>query len=124
MLTSVFEAFIKGPVPAVQVDELMRGWSFLNEEARASRLKGGTAVNIKLLADRCSPNANVPAVFVRAALIDALLQQGRLDRWREGNGLVEKVFEVAATFALPRGLENVDLNALVAAMRARRKGRA
>src|ERR1700722_414603 len=60
MLESAFGAFIKAPVPAVQVDDLRGVWSFLNEEARDSRLKGGTAVDIKLLADRCSPNANVP----------------------------------------------------------------
>ena len=71
---------------------------------------------MKLLADLCSPKANTFAVFVRAALIDALLQQGRLDRWREGKSLAEKVFEVAATFSLPRGAERADLDALVAAM--------
>lgn len=116
MRQSGFGAFIGEPVPAVQADDLRRVWSFLNEQARDTRFKGRTAVNMKLLADLCAPKADVLAVYFRATLIDALLQQGRLDRWREGNGLVERVFEVAATFSLPQGLESANLDALVAAM--------
>jgi len=116
MRESGFGAFIGAPVPAVKVDDLKRVWSFLNEQTRDTRLEGGTAVNMKLLTRLCSPNSNILAVYFRATLIEALLQQGRLDRLRKGEGLVERVFEVAATFALPRGPESVNLNALAAAM--------
>jgi hypothetical protein len=58
----------------------------------------------------------VLAVWFRAALVEILLEQGRLDRWREGNSLRDKVFEVAASFPLPRGLENADLDAFLVAM--------
>ena len=71
---------------------------------------------MKLLAGVCIANANVLAVFLRVTLIGALMQQKESDRWREGNGLRDKVFEVAATWPLPRGVENADLPAFVAAL--------
>jgi hypothetical protein len=49
-------------------------------------------------------------------LIQALLRQGQLDRWRDGSSLQDKVFEVAAKFPLPKGPAEADLDALVAAM--------
>src|SRR5450432_1609388 len=110
MSESGFGAFIGKPVPAVRVDDVRRIWSFLTEQARDTHFEGGTAVNVKLLADLCAPNANILAVYFRATLITALLQQGQLDRWRDGNSLLERVFEVAANFALPQGLENADLD--------------
>jgi hypothetical protein len=110
MSQSGFGEFVGKPVPAVWVDDVRRVWSFLTEQAR------GTGVNVKLLSDLCAPNANILAVYFRATLITALLQQGQIDRWRDGNSLLERVFEVAASFPLPKGLENVDLDAVVAAL--------
>jgi hypothetical protein len=119
MPESDLRASIGRPVPAVRAEEVRRVWSFLaSEQARHPRVHGGavSSVSLKLLASLCDPNANVLAVWFRAALVEILLQQGRLDRWREGDSLRDKVFEVAASFPLPRGLENADLDAFVAAL--------
>jgi hypothetical protein len=112
-------ASIGRPVPAVRADDVRRVWSFLaSEQARDTRVREGatSSVSLKLLAGLCDANANVLAVWFRATFVDALLQQGRLDRWREGNSLRDRVFEVAASFPLPRGQENADLDAFVAAL--------
>ena len=48
---SGFGAFRGKPVAAVQAGDLKRVWSFLNEQAHDTRFDGGTAVNIRLLAE-------------------------------------------------------------------------
>ena len=116
MPESGFRAFIGQQVPAVRVDDVRRIWSFLTEQAQNTHVKGGTGFNIKLLADMCSPNANTLAVYFRATLIMLLQAQGLLDRWRDGNSLQDRVFEVAASFPLPQGPGNVNPNAFVAAL--------
>ena len=119
MPESDLRASIEQPVPAVRADDVRRVWSFVaSEQARDTRVQGGTtrSVSLKLLAGLCDANANVLAVWFRATLVDVLLQQGRLDRWREGNSLRDRVFEVAASFPLRRGQENADLDAFVAAL--------
>jgi hypothetical protein len=109
----MFENFIGKPVPAVRTDDLKRVWSFLASEQRGVQ---GRSVSLKLLSGLCDSNADVMAGWFRATLVETLLQQGRLDRWREGNSLRGKVFEVAAGFPFPQGPENADLDALVAAL--------
>jgi hypothetical protein len=100
-------------VPAVRTDDLERVWSFLASEQGGGQ---GNSVSLKLLAGLCDSNADVLAVWFRATLVQTLLQQGRLGRWREGKSLRDKVFEVAAEFQFPRGPGNADLDALVAAL--------
>jgi hypothetical protein len=116
MPTSGFLPFIGGPVPVVNADDLKRVWSFLESETpRDSKGQRGTAaVDSKLLAGLCDKGADVLAVWSRAALIDGLLKQGRLDRWREGSSLRARVFELAASFPLPRGLEAADYDGFIA----------
>jgi hypothetical protein len=119
MTESYFRPFIGRPVPAVRAEDVRRVWSFLaSEQARHPRVHGGavSSVSLKLLGGLCDVNANVLAVWFRAALIETLLQQGPLEGWREGDSLRDRVFEVAASFPLPRGLENADLDAFVAAL--------
>jgi len=117
MPQSVFGAFRGKPVPIVQVEDLKRVWSFLSEQVRDAHSIGVPAVDVKLLTDLCGPNANVLAVFFRATLITALLQGGQLDQWRDANSLRDKVFELAASFPLPQGLENADVEAFLAALK-------
>jgi hypothetical protein len=119
MSESGFGAFIAQPVPAVRAGDVRRVWSFLVQLAqqnRDTRSQGGVAVNMRLLADLCEPNANVLAVYFRAILVKALMQQGRLDRWREGNSLRDSVFELVARFPLPEGIRDADLDAFVTAL--------
>jgi hypothetical protein len=110
---SALGAFIGRPVPAVRADDLERVWSFLASEQGGVQ---GRSVSLKLLAGLCASNADVLAVWFRATLVETLAQQGRLSRWREGNSLSGKVFEVAAGFPFPQGPGNADLDAFVAAL--------
>ena len=111
-LESVFLQSLGKPVPTVEADDVKRVWSFFAvEENRVP----GEAAGLNVLAGFCAANANVLAVF-RSTLVDILVRQGRLDRWRAGNSLRGKVFEVASRFPLPRGPENADLNGFIAAL--------
>ena len=113
---SGFVLFTGQPVPVVRVDDLTRVWSFLDQFIRDTRSQEGMAVNQSLLADLCEPNVNVLAVYFRAILVNHLAQQGRLDRWREKNGLRHSVFELAARFPLFEVPRDADLDAFVAAL--------
>jgi hypothetical protein len=114
MAENDLRAYIGRPVPAALAEDVKRVWSFMAAGGATS------SVSLKLLAGLCEANANVLAVSFRAMLVDILLQQSRLDRWRQGKNLSEKVFGVAASFPLPRGLENADPDAFIAALESSR----
>jgi hypothetical protein len=101
----------EAPVPVVRTADLKRVWTFLSENA-----KDHQGVDIKLLTGLCDKDVDVLAVWFRATLIDVLLKQRRLDRWREGNGLSTRLFELAASFPLPRGVAYADFNGFIAAI--------
>jgi len=118
MAESDFRASLGRPVPEVHADDLRRVWSFLAsmQAADTKAQEGANSVSLKLLAGLCDPHANVLAVSFRAMLIEILLRQGRLGRWRQGDSLTDRVFEITASFPLPQGLEKADLDALIAAL--------
>ena len=111
---SALKAFVARPVPTVRAEELRRVWSFLASDQ--SRIQAQRSVSLSVVAGLCGPKTDALAVWFRATLIQALLRRGRLDRWRDGSSLQDKVFEVAARFPLPKGPAEADLDALVAAM--------
>ena len=87
-----FAAFLAGPIPAVDPEDMRRIWP------QFEGLEGG--IDTKLLAKHCSAGANVIAVSSRVSLVKSLLQQGILNAWREGNSVQPRVFEVIATCSL------------------------
>jgi hypothetical protein len=111
---STLEAFVGRPVPTVRAEDLRRVWSFLASEQ--SEAQAQRSVSLNIVAGLCEPKADALAVWFRTTLIQALLQRGRLDPWRDGSSLRDKVFEVAAKFSLPKGPAEADLDAFVAAM--------
>jgi hypothetical protein len=114
---SYFERAMNEPVPTANSTDVRRIWSFLAlERARDALGQAGVSYSVQVLAEHCEASVNVLAVFLRATLVDALLQQGLLDGWREGNAPSDSVFEVAATFTLPRGLTEVDFQAFITAL--------
>jgi hypothetical protein len=112
---------LNGRVPEVKPDDIARVWSVLESEKERSRELGlntsGAAVGIcyRLLAEKCDVHYFL-AVFLRVALINGLLQDELLDRWRSEGGLNSRVFEVAAAFPLSRGLEDVDSGTFIRAL--------
>jgi hypothetical protein len=109
---SHLQAFVgsRTPVSTVRAGDVRRVWSILASQ------QAQTGISLDILAGLCEPKADALAVWFRASLIQALLHLGRLDPWRSGSTLQDKVFDVAATFPLPNGPAEADLDAFVAAM--------
>ncbi len=117
MSESAFRTLRGRAVPAVRADDVRHVSSFLaSRQGGDTPDQGGRSISLKLLSGVCDVNADVLSTWLRATLVDALRQQGRLDRWREGNSFRDRVFQFAAGFPLPRGLGNADFDAFVAAL--------
>jgi hypothetical protein len=78
------------PIPAVTPADLRGVWE-LTHKLRAD--VPGASFDIALLAEACGPGADVFAVWLRVALLKAMVSQGLL-------ALDEAVFDFAATFPI------------------------
>jgi len=52
-------------------------------------------------------------------MVRTLLEQGVLENWREDDGLSKVVFDAAATFPLPTGLQGLNASEFVAVLGGR-----
>ncbi len=106
-----------GPIPTVNPGDLRGVWELMSK-IRAEFLgnrqpePGLIGIDISLLAQACSPEANLLALWARGALLGILVDQGLLTSWQDGTQLDDAVFEVAATFPIP-GLDRFDADALL-----------
>ena len=111
------------PVPPVNADDLKRVWDVIssfagicqNPEAREPR--GAFGIDLRLLEPHCEPGSDVTAVSIRAFLLRGFLKVGLLDDWREGDGLRDTAFRVAATFPIEHGVERLDLTGFLERLR-------
>ena len=103
-MSPTLAAFLSGPVPNVDPEDIKRIWPLVTP------LEGGVGIDNRVLAELCSPGANIIAVFARAMLIRAMIQDGRLNRWLEGNTPQDKVFAVVATAPLTPQEEKFDFD--------------
>jgi hypothetical protein len=87
------------PIPAVAPGDLRGVWELIHKFS--AEVVTTHSVDIALLAGACGPGADVFAVSLRSVLLEELVRQGRLTRWRKGFGLDQAVFDLAATFPLP-----------------------
>lgn len=110
----------KAPVPPVNPDDLKHVWvMFLESRKQAPAALAGTlGIDARLLAQQCSSGADVLAISFRRAVLEALLKQGLLDDWREGDALRDIVFCAMATFPMQIGTESFDPNAFVDRLRS------
>jgi hypothetical protein len=120
----------KTPLRPVDPDDVRRVWdlilqvspAFWPDRATAGRAGDPRAptmgIDVRLVAQHCSPSADVLAVFFRTALLQALIEQDMLNDWREGKEFRHSVFEAAATFPLPKGVESFDPNAFIDRLRS------
>ncbi len=108
-----FSAFMAvEPIPAVDPQDL-RGVFELSHKLRAQFVQNSeTSIDVALLAKACAPGANVIAVSLRTALLDAMASQGLLAPWHRSAGLDQAVFNAAATFPIP-ALDRFDANDFV-----------
>jgi hypothetical protein len=100
-----------GPIPTVNPGDLRRVWEltretqtqFLeNREPEAGGPQPAVGICVSVLAQVCSPEANVLAVWARSALLGILVDQGLLPSWQRGAELDDAVFDTAATCPLDR----------------------
>jgi hypothetical protein len=96
-------------IPPVDPADLKRVWSLMSRSRSEMPGQGGTAsISTKLFVTEIEAGSDVIAVSLRTTLIDALLAQGMLEEWREGEELRDIVFWNAATFPLANGLKEFD----------------
>ena len=117
---SGFESLESGtPLPPVNADDLKRVWKMIQQVELAKPEVGAqfTGIGVKLIAEQCKTSTDVLGVFFRAALIQCLFAHGFLDKWREGNGLSDPVFQVGAVYSLEQGVQGFDPTAFVGRLR-------
>jgi hypothetical protein len=78
------------PIPGVTAADLRGVWELTH---KLSAEAPGASFDIALLAEACGPGADVFAVSLRVALLEAMVSQGLL-------ALDEAVFDFAATFPI------------------------
>jgi hypothetical protein len=104
-------SMLNGNIPAVSSLDIQRFW------ARQSQHPG--AICTKAILQVCeSESADPVAVGARTMLLRTLLEQGALENWRESDGLAKAVFDAAAVFPLPTGLQGVNPSEFLALLPA------
>ena len=105
------------PVPQIDPDDLKRVWEFLRTvQATFSSRQGEKAgapaesfgIQSDLLAEHCSPGANVPAVMFRCQFLQLLVQKGLLAPWLQGGEPDEFLFGVFAAYPVHVGEFDTD----------------
>ncbi len=101
------------PLPQVNPDDLKRVWElFRSVQATLSRRRGDTAasgpaepfgIQQDIVAQHCSPGADVPATVLRCQFLGVLLQQGVLAPWLDGENPCELLFREFATYPVHLG---------------------
>jgi hypothetical protein len=99
-----FRAFIKmaeegAAIPIVAEDDLRRLHEFCVEMSKHYCGKDGV-VTLDTMARICSPEANLPAVWLRHIELRSLWRRGLLDEWQHVATLDDVVFRVAATIPI------------------------
>jgi hypothetical protein len=91
------------PIPAVDPQDLRAVWEFVEQARAASGGAESSALNfnVKLLADVCSPGANVFALSMRRALIEMWVKQNAATA-QDRAPLDGPIFELAAALPIPR----------------------
>lgn len=115
-----FRVFIKAAeegaaIPAVAEQDLKCLHELCVERAKHYCGKDGV-LSIDSMARACSPDANLPAVWLRHGQLRSLYRQGLLAEWQHGNALDVAVFRLAATIPMT-GIQ-VDQEAFVRRLRA------
>ena len=99
-----FRAFIEAAeqgatIPAVDENDLKALHELAVDRAKRYCGKDGV-ISIELTARACSPNANVPAVWLRHTQLRSIFREERLSEWQRDTMLDQAVFRVAATMPM------------------------
>ena len=115
-----FRAFIEAAergagIPPVDENDLKALHELAVDRAKRYCGKDGV-ISIELTARACSPNANVPAVWLRHTQLRSIFREGRLREWQRDTMLDQAVFRVAAT--MPMKGTKFDHDAFIQNLRA------
>jgi hypothetical protein len=109
-----FKSIIDGNIPAVSALDIERLWALQSQHPGDS-----VSYSTKAILQVCeAASADPVAVGARTMLIGTLLEQGALENWRESDGLNKAVFDVAAVFPLPTGLQGLNPSEFIALLPA------
>jgi hypothetical protein len=103
-LLESFKVYIKAAeqgaaIPPVAENDLRCLHQLCVERARRYCGKDGV-VSLESMARACSPDANLPAVWLRHTQLRELYRRGLLTEWQHGNTLDDSVFRLAATIPM------------------------
>lgn len=108
------KSMIHGNIPVVNPLDIQRFWAIRSQHDGAS-----VSYSTKAILQICeSESADPVAVAARTMLLGTLLQQGALENWCEGDSLSKEVFDAAAVFPLPTGLQGLNPKEFVALLPA------
>ncbi len=107
------KSVINGAIPPADARDLQRFWSIQSQDPAQS----GVAYSANAMLQICeSKSADPVIVWARTVLIRILLQQGVLENWRENDDLHVSVFQSAAVFPLPNGLQGINPSEFIATL--------
>ena len=102
-------SMLDGNIPTVSSLDIQRFWAMQSQHPGA--------ICTKAILQVCeSESADPVAVGARTMLLRTLLEQGVLENWRENDGLSKVVFDAAAAFPLPTGLQGLNPSEFVAVL--------
>ena len=88
------------PAPPVDPNDSKSLWEFVRTGLRPAESVGFAH---DLLAEHCSPGADVPAVMFRCSFFMLFMKQGLLAPWLDGDKPSEFLFQVFATYPVHVG---------------------
>ena len=97
---------LRSGVPAPQVDpnDLKSLWEFVKTvQKELPRPSESFGIDSDLLAEHCSPGADIPAVMFRCSFFMLFMKQGLLAPWLDGDKPFEFLFQVFATYPVHVG---------------------
>lgn len=103
-----------GAIPSVSERDLKALHELAIERAKRYCGKDG-AISLEIMAQVCSTDANVPAVWLRYTQLRSLYREGLLAQWQHGTDLDDVVFRLAASIPM-RGTK-LDRNAFLEQLR-------
>lgn len=86
-------------IPSVSPDDLRNVWTMMRD---VPGQQGSVSIDNRMYESRCSPGANVMAVWSRASMLDLLNKVGVLSARLHNGEFDDAVFQVAATFPMKR----------------------
>lgn len=104
-----------GAIPAVSERDLKALHELAIERAQRYCGKDG-AISLEVMAQVCSADANVPAVWLRHTQLRSLYREGLLAQWQRGTDLDDVVFRLAAS--IPMSGTKLDRDAFLEQLRA------